>query len=616
MSTRNIWVRSETEVWVAAEVLSVLDNSQYIIKYKNSDTEYTVYESDILDMCDNNVTDLTQMTHLNEGNILEVINIRYNNSEIYTKTGEVLLAVNPFKNLDIYDIDKYLENYTIDTPHVYYNSQMCMDRLISKNKPQSILVSGESGAGKTQTTKYIMKYLSHKSGLNTGTKRKGIETTLLESNPILESFGNSKTRRNDNSSRFGKYIKIYFNNNVIEGANIETYLLETIRLTQHHDKELNFHIIYGVIDYYREQGQLTNDVIFRYADENITPYINFKTTIDALVTMGFTQETIGDIGNVVLGILYLGNFYPEMDSLEYFSKNFGLDIDLVVSTLTSRSRKIGLEIIINDLSDQEIISGRDTLAKAIYGALFKYIVANVNDTIQSRETLKTDKYNCLPISILDIFGFEVFTQNGFEQLCINYTNERLQCLFNSQMIQAQQLEYQEEGLTWEPIAFSGNEICLTQLDKYLYPLLDEATSLVSSDDYAFVSRLKRRNTYSHITFPKQDPPPHFTVKHFAGNVEYKVGSFTQRNSDAVHPQLIELLISTNKPFIKKLVSYIPKKVVSSLAFKSISYQFRNSLNRLIEELKGCELHYIRCLKPNDMDLADTFGRNRVVEQLR
>ena len=165
MSTRNIWVRSETEVWVAAEVLSVLDNSQYIIKYKNNDEEYTVYESEILDMCDNNVTDLTKMSHLNEGNILEVINIRYNNSEIYTKTGEVLLAVNPFKNLDIYDIDKYLENYTIDTPHVYYNSQMCMDRLVSKNKPQSILVSGESGAGKTQTTKYILEYLSHISRL-------------------------------------------------------------------------------------------------------------------------------------------------------------------------------------------------------------------------------------------------------------------------------------------------------------------------------------------------------------------------------------------------------------------------------------------------------------------
>ena len=635
MSIRNIWVRSEDEVWTTAEILSEIDNGQYIIKHTNSkgrvniNEKYTVTELDILEVCDTQVDDLTQMIHLNEANILEAIHKRYRESNIYTKTGEVLLAVNPFKNLEIYDIEDYELNIGPERPHVYYNAKLCMERLISRHRPQSILVSGESGAGKTQTTKYIMKYLSHQSQkhlriLNSGNLEHesatngGIESILLESNPILESFGNSKTRRNENSSRFGKYVKIHFNNNIIQGASIETYLLETIRLTQHHKQELNFHLVYGVINYYRDQGLLDSNTNFHYANEGITPYIKYSTTTNAMKAMEFSDLIINSIGEIIMGILHLGNFHSQTDTLDTCSKYLGLDTELTMSTLTSRSRKIAGETIVTQLTKSEIISSRDTLAKAIYGSLFKYIVKQINTTINVRDLHHKDNTSStsLPISILDIFGFEVFDQNGFEQLCINYTNERLQCLFNSQMIQAQQVEYQEEGLTWEPIAFSGNELCLSQLDKSLYPLLDEATSLASSDDNAFVSRLKRNNSYSHILFPKQDPPPYFTVKHFAGAVDYKVGSFTDRNIDAIHPQLLELLNTTTNPLIKTLTSYIPKKVVSSLAFKSISHQFRSSLHKLIEELKGCQLHYIRCLKPNDQDLPDHFGRSRIVEQLR
>jgi len=340
--------------------------------------------------------------------------------------------------------------------------------------------------------------------------------------------------------------------------------------------------------------------------------------------------------------LSLGNFTPSKSqespdpndhedqevpqTLKKVAEYFGLDPELLAKTLTSRTRNIGQETIVNQLEVPAILAGRDTLAKTIYQTMFGFLVSHINQSISggkwSKDGLSTSTFNSTstststPISILDIFGFEVFTDNGFEQLCINYTNERLQCLFNQQMILTQQKEYQQEGLTWETVAFTGNEICLEQLEKQVFPLLDEATRLTTSGDQEFVGRLKRSGQYSHLRFPKQDPPDFFTVTHFAGDVDYQTNNFTERNSDAIHPQLIDLLLTTQKPLLNTLTNEIPRKNVSSLAFKSISYQFRNNLNRLVETLKASDLHYIRCLKSNDQDQPNSFDRIRIVEQLR
>ena len=639
--SQSIWVRSENDIWVLAEIQRILKDS-YIISYPNQTNSLTVLKTDTLEVCNVNISDLTQMIHLNEANILEALLSRYDKDDIYTQTGEVLLAINPFKSLKIYNLEDVKITLADKSPHVYHSAQLCLDRLNSRNKTQSILVSGESGAGKTQTTKYIMKYFSYLSGKNSKNSKNvntkvAIEEIILESNPILESFGNSKTRRNENSSRFGKYIKIFLQDNMIIGAKIDTYLLETIRLINHHPDELNFHIIYSIRDHFNKEA---NEPHYNYATEsNIKPYFDYQTTVRALEVMNFKENIIDEIIKLIIALLHLGNCYSNHNhnydhnydnhnhdnNLTKSSEALGLRLEDLTETLTSRRRKIGSDIITSNLSEIEIVASRDTLAKALYGSLFNYLVEYINKSIQynplDKQSIKPVPVRInittpLAIGILDIFGFEVFDQNGFEQLSINYTNERLQCLFNNEMIQAQQKEYQLEGLSWESISFTGNEICLTELDNNIFPMLDEATQLASSGDKEFISRLKNNNKYDYLLFPKQDPAPYFTVKHFAGPVNYQVGTLTERNADAVHPQLIELLNTSSKPFILELATRIPKGVVSSLAFKSISYQFRQSLHNLINELKLSDLHYIRCLKPNDNDLANNFNRHRIVEQLR
>ena len=614
-NTESIWVKNDIDIWILAEIKQILEDT-YLIETPNKPGETTVAKRDTLQVCDVNITQLTEMIHLNEANILEALATRYKKGIIYTHTGEVLIAINPFKTLDIYTLTSFTTKVSI--PHVYQSAELCLERLNSRSTSQSILVSGESGAGKTQTTKYIMKYLSYKSKLNNKENELGIENLLLESNPILESFGNSKTRRNENSSRFGKYIKIYFDNQIIVGANIETYLLEKTRLTNHHEDELNFHIIYSIIQ--DNETNLVNKLdIVNYANEkNIKPYISYLTTVNALKAMNFSEDIISAIYNLIIGLLSLGNYTSSLENkdatLAKCASKIGIASHLLEDVLTMRQRKIGEEIINTPLSETEIISTRDTLAKALYGALFNYLVEAINKSIKCDIVDNQDSH--LSIGLLDIFGFEVFEENGFEQLAINYTNERLQCLFNNEMIQAQQVEYQNEGLTWEPINFTGNELCLSELDNNVFPLLDEATRLASSGDKEFVNRLRQQDIYKHITFPKQDPPPYFTVCHFAGEVDYTVENFTVRNTDAIHPQLIDLLTKSTDPFIFDLTDKIPKGVISSLAFKSISSQFRTSLHNLIRQLKTSNLHYIRCLKPNDRDLPNTFNRSRIVEQLR
>ena len=631
-NTQIIWIRSVNDVWALAEVINK-DTNSYQIRYPNQLEDFRVDAVDTQDVCDTGIGNLTNMVHLNEANILEALDKRYRQGKIYTLTGEVLIAINPFKTLDIYELSEFglqpgYKELMRSNPHVYHSALNCLERLETHACPQSILVSGESGAGKTQTTKYLMTYLSHLSSqANTNKKASqiGIESILLESNPILESFGNSKTRRNENSSRFGKYIKIDFTGRIITGANIETYLLETIRLINHHNEELNFHFIYALKQYLVESCLIEADSQFNYAKEdNITSYIPFQTTRSALDSMNFSEMTIQSIINLISGILYLGNYTGEENNNEVCllrcHEYLGLKPELLEKGLTSRQRTIGGELIETDLARDEIIKARDSLSKSLYGALFNYIVEGINKTINpstpTSTSTSTPTLRPIAIAILDIFGFEVFCDNGFEQLCINYTNERLQSLFNNEMIQAQQLEYQKEGLSWEAINFIGNDQCLRELDKYVFTLLDEATQLASSGDNTFINRLKQDATYKYLKFPKQEPAPYFTVTHFAGPVDYRVGQLTERNADAVHPQLVDLLYSSSHEFITTIANRIPKKNVSSLAFKSISYQFRNSLSNLIEGLTSCDLHYIRCLKPNDQDLANNFIRTRVVEQLR
>jgi myosin-5 len=474
-----------------------------------------------------------------------------------------------------------------------------------------------------------MKFLAATSSTN----KNGIEDIFLQSNPVLESFGNAKTRRNNNSSRFGKYAKVYFQENQIIGASTTTYLLEKTRFIYQEQGEGNFHIVYQVLkDQLESEANDRTLTPFHYVTHPESRDLTSKTdvtgeenhndlqhTLFAMEKLGFSPENLTSVTDLLRGLLALGNIdqkaVSDRKQLEQFCTYLSLPVDLAHDTFFVKTIQVGNEKIQKPLSQEEAIATRDTFSKAVYESMFKWIVEKINVA-----TKPPDSKIHNTIGILDIFGFEVFQTNGFEQFCINYANEKLQGLFNDQLITAQQKEYTEEGIQWSQIDFTGNELCLTEINKYFFPLIDETSRLQSGGDNTFGSRFKREAGTSGkcktLWFPKSDPPSVFQISHFAGDVEYTIQGFCDRNVDRIHPSLSKLLETSDNRDIQVLSKHIPVPVVSSLAFKSVSKQFSQGLANLITDLRSTDIHYIRCIKPNDCDEADNFNHLRVTEQLR
>ena len=548
--------------------------------------------------------DLTELVQLDEESLLQALHKRYIQHNIYTRTGDVLIAVNPYQTLDMYTVPVRNPTEPLPSiPHVYTVAERCLRQLLETRLTQSVLVSGESGSGKTQTTKYVMRYLSETCKSDSG--ERGIERVFLKANPILESLGNAKTRRNANSSRFGKYVTIHFHSPSswshtlqLVGATTETYLLEKTRFIQQHVQEQNFHIIYQLG---LAQGGTESSLV---------------ETQMALGSMGFTEQGIGGLLNTVRALftlLHESCLSPPSPSLERATNLLGLETSALLDTLLIQTITVGQETFRKPRPDGETISLRHTLIKTLYAALFQWVVANINTTMKSNID---EKEQLLSIGLLDIFGFEVFDTNGFEQLCINFANEQLQVLFNDQMIQSQQREYREEGITWSDVDFYGNDICLEELTSHVFPLLDDAARHTNHPDQTYARTLLAKAPFQSIQFPKQDPPPNFGISHFAGTVTYQMEGLSHSNIDRVHPNLIALLKTSRHTHIQEMIQYIPDTSVSSLAFQSVSNQFRRSLRTLLTMLSDHSIHYIRCLKPNDEDRPHEFCSERVLEQLR
>ena len=570
---------------------------------------------------------LANLKHLNEASILHSLRQRYHLQEIYTFTNEVLVAINPYRQLDIYKLDKidqYLTpNPQTKPPHIYSLTGTAFQTVQRYHRPQSILVNGESGSGKTETTKYIMKFLSELSS----TSSTQVETVFLESNPILEAFGNAKTMRNLNSSRFGKYATVYYQGNQITGVHLQTYLLEKVRLIHRNSGEANFHIMYQLLNSELVEKHPFVEMfrsILNVPDDNKDYCL--QPTQHAMEQMALGQDNIQTIFTTVLGLLVfsqIGKDSVNQNQVNQVIDEFlGLEISLVKRCLEYRQLRTGHDTIQIEIPAKEQNNLRDTLIKTIYGSVFSWIVRQINNKISTDPSsigLDDGKLTGDAINILDIFGFEVFQYNSFEQLCINYTNEQLQHLFNERMIEMQQVEYQEEGLDWDPIDYQGNESCLVSLERNLFPLMDEESRRENGVDTNFIGRVKRlclTEDSCYVTFPKQDPPPFFTVRHFASEVQYTLGEFTAKNADRVHPNIIELIQNSKNSFVKNLITYIPKQPTSTLAFKSVSSQFRGDLGNLLQTLRNSDIHYVRCLKPNDTDQSDNLKPLRLLEQLK
>eukprot|EP00002_Diphylleia_rotans_P010717 TRINITY_DN2126_c0_g1_i5.p1 TRINITY_DN2126_c0_g1~~TRINITY_DN2126_c0_g1_i5.p1 ORF type:complete len:1393 (+),score=341.23 TRINITY_DN2126_c0_g1_i5:43-4221(+) len=635
------WFHDEKEGFVLAEP-HPKDAGKFIIRTKTQmkDMVGESWPSNPNDQ--DGVPDNTQLMHLHEPGLLHNIRHRYSQGNIYTYTGYILIAINPYKNLPLY-ADDVLQSYRGKSigympPHVFAIADRAYRLMKTDQKNQSILISGESGAGKTETSKIVMKFLVKVGGRSDLGGE--IEDRILQSNPLMEAFGNAKTIRNNNSSRFGKFMEMQFNKELfISGSKIETYLLEQSRIVNQSPNERNYHIFYqlcaGTNAAEREKLHLEAAEHYYYLRqgnackiEGIDDAEEFQHVRQAMRSLGLDSDEQFKVMRILAGILHLGNieFNSEKNEnaslanpqvVNYAAELLGLDKSKLSDVLCSRVMKTTKDKFQIFFKKHEAEDQRDVLAKSIYSHLFDWLVCRIN------KSLASDSEEYAHIGILDIFGFESFQKNSFEQLCINYTNETLQQYFND-CIFIQELDlYAREGIRAPDIEFQSNQDAIDLISKKstgIFSILDEEMRIPKGNDSTFCDRVHAINGRSN----KLAKPPKgmtnseaFVVSHYAGNVCYSSAGFLTKNNDIKHPDHIALMKGSSLSLLCDI--YDKEKVdpdQASQNFNSVSLAFSKSLDKLMNRLRDTDSHFIRCIKPNGMQRADMFEGSLVLGQLR
>lgn len=537
---------------------------------------------------------------------------------------------------------------------------------------QSILVSGESGAGKTESTKFVMEYLAtisqHVAAATTGQGDNSVMKQVLSSNPILESFGNARTIRNDNSSRFGKFIKMHFSDrgNLI-GASIQTYLLEKVRLAYQGESERNYHIFYEIIAgataEEKERWKLMAPTKFHYLNQStctkrkdgVADADQFHILKNAMDVMGFSDEDKESIFVTISALLHLGNMeFDEVHeaggtegstiapdcraSTEVVQQYFEVEQSELEEALCARKIQAKDETYSISLLPDAAENSRDALARFLYGKLFDWLVGRINEMVQCEDN--DTKF----IGILDIFGFEDLEHNSFEQLCINYANETLQQHFNLTVLRLEQETYEREQIKWSFINFPDNSACIELIQGKPYGILtalDEECIVPQGNDRNFARKLYRQHeSNAHFSAGKTEQANHlFVVNHYAGNVSYDTFGFCEKNKDILYSEITNIIKRSSKPFVRGLLdvaspgaakapkrggrhnhggkSILKNRGGNNASSRvSLGSQFRNQLKELLETIGATSCHYIRCLKPNDRAKADLFVAKRVCDQLK
>ncbi|KAK9810086.1 hypothetical protein WJX72_004563 [[Myrmecia] bisecta] len=590
------------------------------------------------------VNDLTTLSYLNEASILHDLRQRYGADDIYTHAGPVLIAINPFKRVPLY-APEIIQHYKARQgsqqadgyePHVFLTADKAYKAMCTNSKSQSLVISGESGAGKTETTKIAMQYLA---GLAGGT---GVEGQVLSTNPLLEAFGNAKTLRNNNSSRFGKLIDIYFNNSRhICGALIQTYLLEKSRVVHQLPGERNYHIFYqicrGLNAEERQQLRIPADTLeaFRYlrtsgctSIDGVDDGADLADVKKAMTAVGIAPAKQANIFQLLAAILWLGNieFDVKTDDSVTVRRDAPLanaaallqcSEDALASALSTRKITAGGETISMDLKLESAIDTRDALAKAAYAALFRWLVEQINVALAVGKR-KSDT----SLSILDIYGFECFKENSFEQLCINYANERLQQQFNKHLFKLEQEAYATEGIDWAHVEFEDNQECVDLIENRppksvgIISLLDEECMFPKATDSTFSAKLRENLTSNkRFSYNPKVPTDDFAVEHYAGEVVYSCHKFLDKNKDSLSPDLVELMETSGEPLLQHLAAEIAK-TQEKRGSQTVGSRFRDQLKDLIQRLDQTELHFVRCIKPNGAQVADRFDAPLILHQLR
>eukprot|EP00050_Salpingoeca_kvevrii_P001267 m.166190 g.166190 ORF g.166190 m.166190 type:complete len:2194 (-) comp10335_c1_seq21:224-6805(-) len=592
------------------------------------------------------VDDMIQLGDLHEAGILRNLQIRYNDPtgcKLYTYTGSILVAVNPYQLLDIYDGDHIAQykNMKIGElpPHIFAISDNAYYFMRRDKRDQCVIISGESGAGKTESTKLILQFLAAVSG-----QHSWIEQQILEANPILEAFGNAKTIRNNNSSRFGKYIDVHFDaDGAIQGAKIDQYLLEKSRIAYQAENERNYHIFYqllaGASPSELQSLELTKPTDYAYLTAGnciqlpgVDDAEEWQRILGAMKVLNFNEKEQWDIFRLVASFLHLGNVefdaltVDNMDASEVSSpgvlrsaaKLLEVDADQLGDALTTASTMTRGEVIVKRLSAQRATDTRDAFVKGIYGRIFIWIVEKINTSIYKPPE---DARKRSSIGVLDIFGFENFAVNSFEQLCINYANENLQQFFVRHIFKMEQDEYDKEAINWTRIQFKDNQETLNMIAEKpmnILALVDEESRFPKGTDQSLLQKLHQTHSKDeHYSMPKSRVDPTFGVIHFAGTVYYDSNGFLDKNRDTFSADLIQVISSSNQPYLVSLFES-DVKMGSETRKKSptLGAQFKKSLDALMKTLSQCNPFFVRCIKPNELKQPNVFDRLLCTRQLR
>jgi len=657
------WVPSEEYGFLSASIKE--EKGDKVICLVDGGKKATFHKDDIQRMNPpkfDKVEDMADLTCLNEASVLHNIKDRYFSDLIYTYSGLFCVVVNPYKRLPIYS-EKVVNLYRGKKrhevpPHVYAIADTAFRSMLQDRDNQSILCTGESGAGKTENTKKVIQYLTQVAGRHnnkTEEKPQGrLENQLLQANPILEAFGNAKTVKNDNSSRFGKFIRINFDNSgFICGANIESYLLEKARMVRQAPEERIFHIFYqlllGASPEVKKQFLLLDLKSYGFISNqglllpNMDDRAEFKSTLEAMRDMGISQEELDPIFKTLSALLLFGNMefkqerksdqaaLPDNTIAQKICHLLGIAVTEFTKCLLKPKVKVGREYVQKAQTKAQVEFAVEALAKATYERMFKWLVGRINKTLN-----KGKRDGASFIGILDIAGFEIFLLNSFEQLCINYTNEKLQQLFNHTMFVLEQEEYQKEGIDWKFIDFGLDlqpTIDLIEKNMGILSILDEECWFPKATDKSLVEKLHKE----HAKHPKYLKPDFrsnsdICVIHYAGRVDYSCTQWLTKNMDPLNDNIIALLGTSSETFVASLWKELENIVGMSVQegmdtafgaartkkgmFRTVSQLYKEQLAGLMNTLNCTKPNFVRCIIPNYEKRAGKVDNHLVLDQLR
>ncbi|ELW64891.1 Myosin-7 [Tupaia chinensis] len=651
---RSCWVKDEKEGFIAGEIQSE-QGDQVTVKTITNQT-LTMKKDDIQQMNPPKfyqASDMADMTFLNEASVLDNLRQRYTNMRIYTYSGLFCVTVNPYRWLPIYGArvaNMYKgKKRTEMPPHLFSISDNAYHDMLMDRENQSMLITGESGAGKTENTKKVIQYFANigGTGKQSSDKKGSLEDQIIQANPVLEAFGNAKTTRNNNSSRFGKFIRIHFGTTgKLAGADIESYLLEKSRVISQQAAERGYHIFYQILS--NKKPELVESLLlvpnpkeYHWVSQGVTVVDNMDDGEELQITdvafdvLGFSAEEKIGVYKLTGGIMHFGNMkfkqkpreeQAEVDTTEVADKVahlMGLNSGELQKGITRPRVKVGNEFVQKGQNMEQCNNSIGALGKAVYDKMFKWLVVRIN------KTLDTKMQRQFFIGVLDIAGFEIFEFNSFEQLCINFTNEKLQQFFNHHMFVLEQEEYKREGIEWVFIDFGLDlQACIDLLEKPMgiFSILEEQCVFPKATDATFKAALYDNHLGKSSNFLKpkggkgKGPEAHFELVHYAGTVGYNITGWLEKNKDPLNETVVGLFQKSTLGILALLFKEEEapagsKKQKRGSSFMTVSNFYREQLNKLMTTLHSTAPHFVRCIVPNEFKQSGVVDAHLIMHQL-